>query len=417
MSGKTANAISGWTLRIAATAALALGALVTTPGAGNAQNLFAPVVKVNDDAVTAYERSQRMAFLRILRAPGDIGQLATDQLINEKLQIREAERMGIELTEEELLEGMESFAARGNLDMDQMLTFLAQAGIATETFRDFVRAGLLWRKVAQEKFVSQVNLTDSEIDLAYAEAEPTTGQKFLLTEIVLPASSEASLNASMQRAERLAQITEEEEFSRSATRFSVENTRLNGGRRDWVDLQAMPAEAQGALRNVAEGQTSRPVFIEDIGVIVYYVRERETITSTNVGTLLEYAAFFIPGGRSESAVAEAARIRGEVDTCDDLYPIARGLPEEQLVREELPTGAVPANFRAELANLDPGEVSTRLTTGNALVFLMLCNRRNDVPDSVSRAQVATALQNRRVGALANDYLTELRAQAHIEYLR
>lgn len=417
MSGNTANAISGWTLRIAATAALALGALVASPGEALAQNLFAPVVKVNDDAVTAYERSQRMAFLRILRAPGDIGELATEQLINEKLQIREAERMGISLTDEELLEGMENFAARGNLDVEQMFTFLAQAGIATETFRDFVSAGLLWRKVAQQKFVGQVNLTESEIDLAYAEAEPTTGQKFLLTEIVLPASSDASLNASMQRAERLAQITDEEEFSRSATRFSVEATRLNAGRRDWVDLQAMPAEVQGILRNVGEGQTSRPIFVEDIGVIVYYVRDRETITSTSVGTLLEYAAFLIPGGTSEGAAAEAARIRGEVDTCDDLYPIARGLPEEQLIREELPTGAVPASYRAELANLDPGEVSTRLTTGNARVFLMLCNRRNDVPDSVSRAQVATALQNRRVGALANDYLTELRAQAHIEYLR
>ena len=104
--------------------------------------------------------------------------------------------------------------------------------------------------------------------------------------------------------------------------------------------------------------------------------------------------------------------------CDDLYPIARGLPADQLVREELPTGAVPARYRAELANLDPGEVSTRLTAGNGtLVFLMLCNRRNDVPDSVSRAQIADALRNQRIGAYANDLLADLRANAHIEYLR
>ncbi len=404
--------------RAALAATLALGAL-TGADSALAQGLFTPVAKVNDDAVTAYERSQRMAFLRILQAPGDVGQLAMEQLINEKLQNTEADRLGIEVTEQEVLDGMEEFAARGELDIDQMLTFLAQSGVAAESFRDFVRAGIRWRKFTQEKFLPTVNITEAEIDLAYAEAEPTPGVKFLLSEIVLPASSPESLKASRQRAERLSEITDEDEFSRSATRFSVEQTRLNGGRRDWVDIQQLPAKAQGALRGVQKGSTSRPIHIEDIGVIVYFVRDRETVNSPRVGKLLDYAAFMIPGGRTEAALAEAGRIRGEVDTCDDLYPIARGLPPEQLVREEVPAGAVPAAYRGELDRLDPGEVSTALTSssGNALVFLMLCNRRNDVPDSVSRAQVASALKNRRVGTLANDYLLELRAQANVEMMR
>jgi peptidyl-prolyl cis-trans isomerase SurA len=413
----TFTALTRWATergtRLLAGAALGL-TLLAAPG--TAQNLYAPVAKVDDSAVTYYERSQRMAFLRLLNAPGDIGQLALDQLINEKLQMEEARRMGIEADEEAIRTGMAEFAARGNLDVEQFLQFIAQQGIAAETFRDFVSAGVTWREVARAKFLDGVIITQSEVDRAYAEAEPTPGEKLLLTEIVLPASSDASLNASRIRAERLSKITDADEFGDAAKRLSIVQSRLNKGQRDWIDMQALPAPAQAALRGVREGGTSRPVVLPDVGVAVYYVRDRETVRSTNVGTLLEYAAFFIPGGRSERALSEAARIRAEVQVCDDLYPIARGLPADQLVREELPTGAVPASYRAELANLDPGEISTNLVSGSgALVFLMLCNRRNDVPDSVSRAQVADALRNQRIGALANDYLAELRANANIEY--
>lgn len=412
-----------WAKRLMTTpvaAALSLGLVLgATSTPATAQGQFTPVAKVNDEAVTLYERSQRMAFLRLLRAPGDVSALAMDQLINEKIQLAEAKRMGIILPDEELLAGMEEFAARGNLDAAQMLEFLAKGGIAAETFRDFVRAGLIWRKVAQEKFVPIVTLSEAEIDLAYAEATPEPGQKFLLTEILLPATSPESLKASRMRADRLRSIKDAEEFSSAAKRLSVAPTRLAGGMRDWIDLSAMPPEAQAALRGVSKGNTSRPVVIPEVGVIVYYVRDRETIRSSKVGELLEYAAFMMPGGRSPATLAEAAELKAEVTSCDDLYPVARGLPAEQLIREELPRSAVPASYRAELAKLDPGEVSTALTSssGNALVFLMLCNRRNDVPDSVSRAQIADALRNRRIGALANDYLDDLRAQANIEILR
>ncbi|MEC7760996.1 MAG: SurA N-terminal domain-containing protein [Pseudomonadota bacterium] len=389
-----------------------LGVLATF-GPAAAQGQFTPVVKVNDSAVTVYERNQRMAFLRILNAPGDVQQLAVDQLINERLQLAEAERLGVEADQDAIQTGMAEFAARGNLDLEQFAAFLAQAGIAFETFRDFVTAGIVWRDVARAEFLETVTITETEIDRAYAEAVPEPGEKFLLTEIVLPASSEQSLRASRARADRLSQIATAEEFGDAAKRFSIAPTRLNDGERDWIDVLALPPEVQGVVRATREGRASRPVVLPEQGVAVYFVRDRETIRNSNVGELLEYAAFFVPGGQDE-----ATRIRERVQVCDDLYPIARGLPADQLVREELPTGAVPARYRAELANLDPGEVSTRLTTGNgALVFLMLCNRRNDVPDSVSRAQVADALRNQRIGAYANDLLADLRANAKIEYLR
>ncbi|MGH1368882.1 MAG: peptidylprolyl isomerase [Maritimibacter sp.] len=404
---------------LASASFLALALSVTaTPQAGLAQNLYAPVIRVDDAAISAYERSQRIAFLRLLRAPGDVAKIAEEQLITESLQNGVAERMGISITPEALQAGMEEFAARGGLDAETFLKFIAQGGIAAETFRDFVSAGLTWREVARARFIPQVNVTKLEVERAFAEADPVQGDKLLLTEITLPAPNDASRKASRARADRLRKINDASEFANAAKRFSVAPSRLQAGERDWIDLQALPPEIGAAVRGLKAGQTSRPIDTED-GVSVYFLRDRDRVTSAKSGTLVEYAAFLMPGGRSEATLAAATKLRGEVDSCNDLYPVARGLPQEMLVREEVAAGLVPTAYRAELAKLDPGEVSTALTSasGQSLVFLMLCNRRNDLPKSMTREQILNRLRDQRIGALANDFLVELRADAHIEYLK
>jgi peptidyl-prolyl cis-trans isomerase SurA len=107
-----------------------------------------------------------------------------------------------------------------------------------------------------------------------------------------------------------------------------------------------------------------------------------------------------------------------VDTCDDLYGIAKGQPEERLVIEVLPVAEIPADYAMELAQLDDNEVSTALTTadGQNLVFLMLCGRTRVLPEEVSRDEVLAQLRNQRIQAYANSYLEELKSDAHIEYL-
>jgi len=48
-----------------------------------AQDLFEPVIKVNDLAITRYEIEQRARMLTLFRAPGDPEKLAREQLIEE----------------------------------------------------------------------------------------------------------------------------------------------------------------------------------------------------------------------------------------------------------------------------------------------------------------------------------------------
>ena len=126
-----------------------------------AQDLFAPRLYVNDRAITTYEVEQRALFLRVLRAPGNPEEEALKALTEDRLRQTEAERLGIKLVEKDLTAGLTEFASRANLTAEEFAAELEKAGIAAETFRDFVAAGVLWRQVVRAKFMGQVPISEA----------------------------------------------------------------------------------------------------------------------------------------------------------------------------------------------------------------------------------------------------------------
>jgi peptidyl-prolyl cis-trans isomerase SurA len=184
-----------------------------------------------------------------------------------------------------------------------------------------------------------------------------------------------------------------------------------------MPLSNLPPQIRSQILALSPGQVTPPISITN-GIVLFQLRgieETDAPEATDVS--LEYAAYYIPGGRSEAALKEAARIKGRVDSCDDLYGIAKGQPEEVLDIDTLPIADVPQDVAIELAKLDAGEVSTNLTraNGQTLVLLMLCGRTAELGEDVSREDVRGRLFNQRLESYANGYLSELKADATIVY--
>jgi peptidyl-prolyl cis-trans isomerase SurA len=410
-------------------------------GTAWAQGGFAPVVTVNNAAVTEWELAQRQQFLRLLRAPEEVVAKAEDALIEDRLRTTAARDLKITLTDAQIEAGMEEFAQRANLSAEEFIKAIGQGGIARETFRDFVSAGLVWREVVRGKFAGRVTISEAEIDRALSlTSQRGSGARVLVSEIVIPSSS------GVQQARALAtqlseSIKSEVEFAQAARQYSAAPSRAAGGRLGWIPLSNLPAAVRPVILGLRPGQITPPVPLSN-GVALFQLRaltDGGAVQPQNIS--VDYAQFLIPGGQTAAAQAEAARVRGEVDTCDDLYTAARGLPPEQLLRETRPLSQVPGDIAAELARLDEGESSTTLVRGNALVFLMLCKRTATLaldpvipladaaldraegvpatsPDlsfgtGPSRDQVRTELLNQRLAGLADGYMAELRANAII----
>lgn len=391
-------------------AGVVLGTSGTLPVAAWAQsNGFTALKYVNELAVTKFEYDQRLLFLQILRQQGDLEKIALDGLISERLQTYAADQLDVSVSPEAVTAGMEEFAARANLPVEEFLKIVNEMGLETESYRDFVEAGVLWREVVRAKYGASTQVSDAEIDRALRNFVPTTSLRAKFSEIVIPATASDRSNG-LAYARRLKQeLANGAEFGDLARKNSSGPTASRGGVRDWTRLSDVDPEVAAKLRALAPGAVSDPIVTPDAIVLYQMTEVAEDKLSTATPTQVEFAQFLIPN--DASVTAEVARVRAAVDTCDDLYSVAKSLPAERLTRETLSQSAIPSDISAALTLLDPGESNATLTRGRWRVFLMLCSRGPGVAFQPSREEMMIRLANQHLATQAEIYLEELRTEA------
>jgi peptidyl-prolyl cis-trans isomerase SurA len=386
---------------------------------------FAPIVYVNDSAITRFELDQRILFMRAVNTPGDVEALARKALIENRLQVQEALRQEAEITDEALQAGIAEFAGRANLTSEQFTAALAERGVDPQTLRDFVRAGLLWREVVRARFAPRVMITENDIDNALAPTALRGGVR-LLSELIIPAPPEQAQDAMALAEELSASISGEAAFAEAAAQFSAAPSAPQGGRIDWLVADNLPPPIAALLLGLAPGQVTAPIQLPNAVAIFLLRSVSETGERPSLPVTVEYAQVLFPD--TPEGLASALRMQADADACDDLYGLARDLPPDQLIFESSPPGAIPGDIGLQLAKLDPRESTVNLRRGGARVLLMLCSRtvvprtpppaegqeaaEPPTPEQV-REQVRARLFNERVSKQADAWLAELVADAII----
>jgi len=394
---------------------IGLGVTVSA-GPGAAQNMFAPVIYVNDRAITRYELQQRAQMLSLFRAPGDPQDLAREQLIEERIKMDAADSAGVSLPDEAIRSGMEEFAGRADMGVDAFIAQLEQAGVAEQSFRDFVSAGITWREFTRARFAPRVSVSDADLERATQALTGGSSVRVLLSEIILPIRNAEEAAAQQALAQRIGEVESEARFAQFAREHSAAQTADNGGRMNWTPASDLPQGLRQIVLALAPGEVSDPLPIEG-ALAIFYMRGIEEVSVNRPEySAIEYARYYIPGGRSEDALRRAARVRAEVDTCDDLYGVAQGQPPEVLEFTSQAPGEIPDDIAAQLARLDPGETSATITrnNGEVLVFLMLCGRSPQLDGEQPTVEdLSNFIRNQRVQSFAAGYLEQLRAEARI----
>jgi len=145
--------------------------------------LAATAVTVNGVPITDIEVSQRTKLLALEGGGGS--KKAMEQLIDEQLQIQEAKRLNIVITDQQVDDAFQQVARNVKVSTDKLRQILQQSGVAMETMRARLRAALAWQGVSQIAVQSRVKLSDVELDQkASAELTSDMSYDYILKEVL-----------------------------------------------------------------------------------------------------------------------------------------------------------------------------------------------------------------------------------------
>jgi peptidyl-prolyl cis-trans isomerase SurA len=391
---------------------LVLLAAMLVPMSAQAQGQFSPAIKVNDTAITPYEIEQRALLLKLFGTTGDLQKAARDSLIEDSLKDEALTRANLILDAEKIGRALDEFATRTNMPYDAFVGVLSQNGIAEETLRDYVRINAAWREYIRSRYLGRVSITEAQIDRALGQTNSGAAIEVLISEIIIAAPAGFEAQAA-SRAEAISRIRTTAEFEAQAQLVSAVPSRENGGRLDWLPITNFPSQMRGLILSLTPGEVTEPIQI-DGGIVLFQMRAvREIAQARPAASLVDYMEYRIPGGAS--AVGKAQDIEELVDTCNDLYGIAKGASEQDLIRHTSTPAQIPTDVAVELAKLDPGEASYGLTRddGQTLLFFMLCSRSVQVDAEVDRDAVRNQLIGQQLNGFAAALIAELRAAATI----
>ena len=141
-------------------------------------------VTVNGTPITDLQISQRVKLFALEgNAGGTKG--ATEQLVDEAMQLSEAKRLGVTVSNAQIDEAFLQIARNLKMNTDNLRTMLQQRGINIDTLKDRLRAAIAWNAVTEMAIMPQVQISELDLDQeAATKVQAYQGFDYILKEII-----------------------------------------------------------------------------------------------------------------------------------------------------------------------------------------------------------------------------------------
>jgi peptidyl-prolyl cis-trans isomerase SurA len=232
------------------------------------QDLFRPAAVVNDDVISVLDLAMRVQLAVIaagVEDTQDIRRRLTPQVLNslidERLQMQEARRLDIVVSDVQVAGALEQIAEQNNMTEGQFLTMLRNRGVIPTTLIDQIRAQIAWMSIIQRRVRPSVVIATEEVEEVVTRLSARRGSiERRISEIFIPVESTAKEAEAQANAGRLFdELRRGANFTGLARQFSQSGTATLGGDLGWVRDGELDEELNTALAQMGPGEISVPV--------------------------------------------------------------------------------------------------------------------------------------------------------------
>ena len=421
--GQQFSAMAGALLCLAVTVAI-------VPASGAAQDVMRIAAIVNDEVVSGFDVEQR---IKLVIASANMRDTAETRrrlrgqvlqgLVDERLQLQEAQRFNVEATPQDIDRAVAHIAAQNKIDTAQLERALRSRDVPRAVLEERLKAEITWTKLIQRRFSASVQIGDEEIDEILTDLKDNAGKaQHRISEIFLPVSEPAELPQVQREALRLRQqLNEGASFPAMAREFSRGSTANEGGQVGWVRPGQLGPELDAAITDLDVGEISQPV--ETVGGI-YLIRlddRRRVMASDPLDATLDLRQLMFalpPSATDDDKAAKAAfaeDIRSTIEGCTELEELSGQFGDNTFADlGKLKMRDLPPQIQQQLASVNKDQFSKPIVSPSVVMLLMVCERVEPETQLPEREQIANNLVRQRLTMLAQRYMRDLRRSAVVE---
>jgi peptidyl-prolyl cis-trans isomerase SurA len=252
------------------------------------------VAVVNNDAITLGELTEMIVAYRQenrQRATASEEELASqflNRLIENRLQLQEAEREKIVVDEAEITEELnERVKKLGAPTFEAFEQSLKAQGITMESVRKRIRDSIRMSRVVRRKVALRVSVTEAEIDRYLAENREKleTGLSYHARHILIvpEGTSESAWAAARAKADAVyAELKGGADFAETARSYSADTSAKDGGDLGTLKRGELAQDVESEIIRLSEGEVSSP-YRSSLGWHLFKLESKEALEGEGLG--------------------------------------------------------------------------------------------------------------------------------------
>ncbi|AJC67704.1 MULTISPECIES: peptidylprolyl isomerase SurA [Dickeya] len=355
-----------------------------------------------------------------------------ERLIMDNIILQMAQKMGVQVTDDQLDRSIANIAAQNHMSLDQLRSRLAAEGISFDTYRNQIRKDMMIADVRNSEVRRRVTVLPQEVDSLAQQlaSQGANGPEVNLSQILIPLPENPTQDQ-VDKAENLAnrlvkEASQGADFGKLAITYSADPQALKGGQMGWGRPQELPSLFAERLANPQKGQIIGPI---RSGVGFHILRINDTRGGSQAVSVTEVHARHIL--LTTSVVMNDAQAKAKLE--EVASQIRSGKLSFATAAKQLSQDPGSANqggdlgwaspemydpaFRDALMDLKKGEISAPVHSSFGWHLIQLLDTRQvDKTDVAQKDRAYRMLFNRKFAEEAQTWMQEKRASAYVKIL-